>query len=54
MNASDAAQPFFLRMGGKAAETTSPAHSIMTLVISSGKGKAVAAAQERGLPTDRI
>ena len=33
MNISDAEQPFYLSMGGKAAQTSSPAHSIMTLVI---------------------
>ncbi|HKW27837.1 MAG TPA: glycoside hydrolase family 30 beta sandwich domain-containing protein, partial [Verrucomicrobiae bacterium] len=33
MNPSETAQPFYLWMGGKAAQTSSPAHSIMTLVI---------------------
>jgi glucosylceramidase len=33
MNTSDTEQPFYLSMGGKAAQTSSPAHSIMTLVI---------------------
>jgi glucosylceramidase len=35
MNPSDAEQPFYLWIGGKAAQTSSPAHSIMTFVISS-------------------
>jgi len=33
MNASENEQPFYLSLGGKAAQTTSPPHSIMTLVI---------------------
>ena len=33
MNSSETEQPFYLWIGGKAAETSSPAHSIMTLVI---------------------
>jgi glucosylceramidase len=33
MNSSETEQPFFLWLGGKAAETSSPPHSIMTLVI---------------------
>jgi glucosylceramidase len=33
MNASETEQPFYLWIGGKAAQTSSPAHSIMTLVI---------------------
>lgn len=33
MNLSDETQPFFLWLEGKAAQTNSPAHSIMTLVI---------------------
>ena len=35
LNLSDQEQPFFLWRNGKAASTTSPAHSIMTLVINS-------------------
>ncbi len=33
MNSSDTEQPFFLWLNGKAAKTSSPPHSIMTLVI---------------------
>jgi glucosylceramidase len=33
MNPSETNQPFYLWIGGKAAQTSSPAHSIMTLVI---------------------
>jgi glucosylceramidase len=33
MNPSETKQPFYLWIGGKAAQTSSPAHSIMTLVI---------------------
>jgi glucosylceramidase len=33
MNPSDTEQPFYLWRGGKAAQTSSPAHSIMTLVL---------------------
>ncbi|HKI69200.1 MAG TPA: glycoside hydrolase family 30 protein [Verrucomicrobiae bacterium] len=33
MNASDAEQPFYLWIGGRAASTSSPPHSIITLVI---------------------
>jgi glucosylceramidase len=33
MNPSGTEQPFYLWIGGKAAQTSSPAHSIMTLVI---------------------
>jgi glucosylceramidase len=33
MNPSELEQPFYLWIGGKAAQTSSPAHSIMTLVI---------------------
>ena len=33
MNTSETAQPFYLWIGEKAAQTSSPAHSIMTLVI---------------------
>ena len=33
MNPSDTEQPFYLWIEGKAAQTSSPAHSIMTLVI---------------------
>ena len=33
LNVSDQAQPFSLWLGGKAARTSSPAHSIMTMVI---------------------
>jgi glucosylceramidase len=32
MNASEESEPYYLWMDGKAARTTSPAHSIMTLV----------------------
>ncbi len=34
MNESDKEQPFFLWVGGQAAQTRSPAHSIMTVVVS--------------------
>jgi glucosylceramidase len=34
LNLSDQAQPFNLWLGGKAAKTSSPAHSIITMVIS--------------------
>jgi glucosylceramidase len=34
MNASEAAQPFYLWIDNKAAKSESPAHSIMTLVVS--------------------
>ncbi|HVU08493.1 MAG TPA: glycoside hydrolase family 30 protein [Verrucomicrobiae bacterium] len=37
MNSSDTNQPFLLWIKNKAAKTESPAHSIMTLVVSSGK-----------------
>ncbi len=33
MNCSDTEQPFYLSLGGKAAQTSSPPHSIITLVI---------------------
>jgi glucosylceramidase len=33
MNTSDTEQPFYLQIGKEAAQTSSPAHSIMTLVI---------------------
>ncbi len=33
MNSSETEQPFYLWIGGKAAQTSSPPHSIMTLVI---------------------
>jgi glucosylceramidase len=33
MNPSDTEQPFYLWMAGQAAQTVSPAHSILTLVI---------------------
>ena len=33
MNVSETEQPFYLSIEGKTAETSSPAHSIMTLVI---------------------
>jgi glucosylceramidase len=33
MNASNEEQPFYLWINGKAAKTTSPSHSIMTLVL---------------------
>jgi glucosylceramidase len=36
MNSSDKAQPFFFWLEGQAAKTESPAHSIMTLVVSRG------------------
>jgi glucosylceramidase len=34
LNLSDQAQPFILWLGGKTTKTSSPAHSIMTMVIS--------------------
>jgi glucosylceramidase len=34
LNLSDQAQPFILCLGGKTTKTSSPAHSIMTMVIS--------------------
>ena len=50
MNESDKTQPFFLWLNGRAAKTDSPAHSILTLVISdsgmkplAGKGTQTAA-----------
>lgn len=42
MNESDADQPFFVWLDSQAAETVSPAHSIMTLVISDIGGTPVA------------
>jgi hypothetical protein len=34
LNLSDKAQPFKLWLGGKAATNNSPAHSIITLIVS--------------------
>jgi glucosylceramidase len=38
MNPSDTDQPFYLWMNKKAAKSDSPAHSIMTFVISKTEG----------------
>jgi glucosylceramidase len=43
MNRTDTAEPFSLWLQGKAAKTTSPAHSIMTLVVQKPGGDRLAA-----------
>ena len=43
MNASDEAEPFYLCLGNKSAQTDSPAHSIMTFVIATSGIENIAA-----------
>jgi len=52
MNPSDTEQPFYLWLEGKAAQTTSPAHSIMTLVISKWDGEDISAVRRHAIPVD--
>jgi len=52
MNPSETEQPFYLCMGSQSAKTDSPAHSIITLVVSKREGKDSSAVQRHGLPVD--
>lgn len=51
LNTTDKAEPFLLWMGGRAAKTESPAHSIMSLVISGAAAPLVTAKNSVVSPT---